>query len=1032
MALTLSDRLKSLPEFALLGAAECAEIAALAESVSLPASATVLEQGEPATGLYYVASGAVELSLRRAQASVVVDTLREGAFFGRSALEDAAAAMAHSASASGAATILQFIARDAFRTYLDARPDIAERIDKARRGTAVAGFLAECASFRDVPREALVELAGLVTERRLARDELLIAQGEHDDVLYIVKSGALVVTRREAPSHRIAVLGEGDVVGEMAVLSREARTADVRADADSVVYALPGEEFRRVAATHAELAQRVGSLIAARRSAALVTETPSAQSTAAAAAPAQESAGRRDREATPPPAAAPKRRFDRWRKPPALRQHGEMDCGAACISTVCRYYGKEVSINTTREIARVRQDGASMGNLVRALNEIGFQTESYESTLEQLRTRRLPAITNWRGYHWVVVYEVGEKTVLVADPAQGLVTYTHEEFLDGWAQYTIFIEPTAAFDAFPESRTSVLSFLPMFAPYKKTILDVFLASFLLQVLGVLTPLFSKFVIDDIILPANSQWLVSAMVVMVGVLALQQFLTFLRNEMVLRVSIKCNSLIINTVYQRLLALPIEYFEARKTGDITSRLEQNEEITNFVTEDGLETLLSLFSVVVYLAVMLYFNVLLTLAAVSFLLLNIFVVAKISPRVRQVDREAFVKEADQESHLIESLRGIRTLKTIGADHLARWQYENNFAGVANVKFREAKLSQLAGLIAGTLDSLSDASVLLLGGAFVIMGKITIGELVAFVAFANNLQDPINRVIGKWDELQEVVVAVERLNDIMEKKPEFETDDGDGAQTKRIQLPRLRGHIEFRRVAFRYNPDDPENVVQNINLTIEPGQSVAFVGASGSGKSTLVKLLYNFYSPSSGQVLIDGFDLAESSILTLRRQIAMVPQRSAMYSGSIRDNIGMARPGASLEQIQEAAMAAGAHDFIVQIPGGYAAKLEEGGSNLSGGQRQRIAIARAFLQPASILVLDEATSALDNETERTVMENISARYREKTVIMIAHRLSTVRNADRIVVLERGIIVESGTHDELMALRGVYYHLCARQLEQD
>jgi ATP-binding cassette subfamily B protein len=1038
VALTLAERLLELPQFCTLSGEDGARIAALAQSASVAASAPVFEQGSPAEGLYAVLAGEVELSIAGAAGPVHIDSLREGAVFGVHALMSDAP-MPQSAHAGPEGAFLQLISRDRLGAMLAESPDIAVRIEAGRRVSEAVAFLAGCASFRDVPRDALAGLAGHAGERTLARGERLISQGEQDDSLFIVKSGRLAVTRREAPSHRIAHLGEGDVVGEMAVLTREPRSADVVADSDSVVIAVPGEEFRRVAGANAELNKRIGALVASRRRtpvADVPAPAPAAEPTVAAEPSAAPAAGAQPAAAgarkIAPEVGGLRARFARWRKrhakPPAVLQHSEMDCSAACLSTVCRFYGKEVSINTTRELARVRQEGASLSNIVRALRELGFKADAYESSLAQLRQKRLPAIANWRGYHWVVVHEVTDTSVVVADPAEGLVTYTIEKWMEGWARFTIFVEPTPKFDEFPETPATVSAFLHYFVPYKRQIIDIFVASFLLMLVGIMAPLFTKFVIDEIILKESDQWLVAAVVVMVGVLLLEQLLTFVRNEIVLQVTSKCNSQIIGSIYERLLALPLAYFSARKTGDITSRLEQNDEITQFVTQDGLETFLSLFSVIAYMSVMLYFNVWLTLASVSVLLLNIVLVAKISPRLRQIDRETFVKEADQESHLIESLRGAATLKMIGADHLARWQFENHFAAVANIHFKEAKLAQLMGLAADTLDSLSDVMVLLLGGAFVIMGHLTIGELVAFIAFANALQDPINSVIGKWDEFQEVIVAVERLNDILEKEPEFRA----GEEANRIVVPRLRGHIEFRGATFRYSPDDDSNVVQNVNLTIPAGRKVALVGASGSGKSTLIKLLYGFYKPSGGQVLIDGFDVSEVSLPGLRSQIAMVPQRNAIYRGTVRENIALARPGATLEQVRDAAAAAGAHDFISLMPGGYEAMLEEGGVNLSGGQRQRLAIARAFLQDGAMLVLDEATSALDNETERVVMDNIAQRYAGRSVIMIAHRLSTVRNADLLVVLDRGIVVESGTHDELLAAKGVYYHLCARQLEQD
>jgi ATP-binding cassette subfamily B protein len=1049
MALTLADRLRELPQFCTLDAADAARIAELAETTGIPPSGLVFEQNAPADGLYAVMAGEVLLSIASPGGPVALDTLREGALFGLQALTGDAP-MTQSAHAGAEGAFLQLVRRDRLAALLAEAPELADRLERGRHLAEAVVFLAGCASFRDVPRDALAELAGKAVERNLVRNERLISQGEQDDTLFIAKSGRLVVTRREAPGHRIAHLGPGDVVGEMAVLTREPRSADVTADSDGIVIALPGEEFRRVAGANAELSKRVGALVEARRQAVVAADAPAApvaSATAAAAQMAKVEAPSDTREAGPAgsttaaakpgkqdaaPPAGWKARFASWRKrrakPPAVLQHSEMDCSAACLSTVARFYGKQVSINTTRELARVRQEGASLSNIVRALGEMGFKAEAYESTLAQLRQKRLPAIANWRGYHWVVVYAVTDTTVTVADPADGLVTYTIEQWMAGWARFTIFVEPTPKFDEFPETPATVTAFLHYFVPYKRQIIDIFIASFLLMLVGIMSPLFAKFVIDEIILKESDQWLLAAVVVMVAVLLLEQLLTYLRNEMLLYVTTRCNSEIIGSIYQRLLALPLGYFAARKTGDITSRLEQNEEITQFVTEDGLETFLSLFSVVAYLAVMLYFNVWLTIASVSVLLLNIVLVAKVSPRLRQIDREAFVKEADQESHLIESLRGAATLKMIGADHLARWQYENHFAAVANMEFKEAKLSQFMELVADTLDSLSDVIVLLMGGAFVIMGQITIGELVAFIAFANALQDPINSVIGKWDELQETVVAVERLNDILEKEPEFKP----GEETTKVQVPRLRGNIEFRATTFRYSPDDDTNVVQNVNLTIPAGRKVALVGASGSGKSSLIKLMYGFYKPTSGQVLIDGFDVAEVSLPGLRAQIAMVPQRSAIYRGSVRENIALARPGASMEQVQDAAKAAGAHDFISLMPGGYEAMLEEGGVNLSGGQRQRLAIARAFLQDGALLVMDEATSALDNETERIVMDNVALHYGGRTVIMIAHRLSTVKNADLLVVLDRGIVVETGTHDELLAAKGVYYHLCARQLEQD
>lgn len=933
--------------------------------------------------------------------------------------------------------VCKFISRDDFITFLESNKDLARKIVHLRRLSSLVSFLETCPSLVGVPREALESFARHVTTKSVVAGERLIKQGEKEDHLYIVRHGKFVVTRDEAASARITVLGRGDVIGEMAVLSGEVRNANVDAEEDGEVFEFPGQVLRDAVHAHESLQGNLDQLMKVRvdeldereekrkHRAAEYERKEAERQKRIAESQARKEAEEAELEQKDTLWQAMRKRVFKA-KPPAIRQHSQMDCSAACLCTVIQTYGKTISINVAREVARVRQDGASMSNIVRASKEFGFVADPYVSTIEQLRERKLPAIANWKGYHWVVVHEVTEDSVIVADPAQGLVTQTIAEFEEGWSRYTIYLTPTQKFEEVEESKPSLMSFWHFFEPYKKVIGEIFIAAIVLQILGVAVPLFTKFVVDDVILKGDTQWLLSALLVMGGIAFTSMFLEFIRDTMILRLSIRCNLNMLQAVYDRMLRLPLEFFENRRTGDITNRLEQHEEITDFITEDGLETFLSLMTAIVYLCFMFYFNAWLTWAAIGFLSFNYFTIRYISPRIRQVNKESFVKEAEQESHLIESIQGAETLKTIGADFRARWKYENNFAGVANLEFKTAKLSQIASIIGGTLDSIGDVAILFLGGAYVIWGEMSVGELIAFTVFANGVQGPIMAVIGKWDELQEVYVAIERLNDVLEKEPEFEHEVSD--EDDKVALPGLRGEVEFRNVAFRYEPDDPSNVVQNINLKVEAGQNVAFVGASGCGKSTLIKLLYGFYMPSEGEIHVDGFDVKDLWLPSLRKTIAMVPQKSMIFKGSVRDNIALAYPEATLEDVREAATMAGADEFIAKMPAGYESKLDEQGSNLSGGQCQRLAIARALLQPASMLVLDEATSALDNESERVVMENIKTHYADKTVFIIAHRLSTIHNADLIVVLSNGLIVETGNHDELMALNGFYYQLAASQ----
>ncbi len=1029
MTISLIERFSTISEFGVLTDEERAAIAALSVVTQVSPGEIICEQEEEPSGIYLVLSGQLNiLNIDERDNPSQVDTLHEGALFAQHAIRGNYRATFR-AQAGDNGAILEVIYLRTLKEYFTKHPQIWENVENACKFETVIDSFTSAPGLREFPREALLVLATNATSVTVPTGTFLIKQGEKADDIFVIQEGSFAVTRDEAPNHRIAVLNDGDLAGEMAIIRNNLRSANVIAERDSTVFRVSGDAFRDLVKTHEDLAKSLDELMRVRLEQQEAETQDREKKNKEVADRDQERRERlaKAKEADKAPGVEITRpSFSRFRKPPAIRQHSEMDCSAACLSTVCRYYGKRISINTTRDIARVRQDGASMENVMRAAETLGFKIEGFISTLDQLRQKQLPAIVNWRGYHWVVVYEVTDSKVLIADPDEGLVTYTIEEFTDGWSLYTIFMEPTAKFERLEETGASLRAFANYYRPYSKTIAEIFLAAVALQAVAIMLPLFTKFIVDDIVLKGDEQWLVAALVVMAGVIVLEMILSYRRDDMLLRVTMMSNYGIIGAVYERLLSLPIDYFERRKVGDITTRLEQHEEITEFVTEDGFETFLDIMTSFAYLAFMLFFNVWLTLAAVLFLLLDILVIMKISPILRQIGRETFVKESDQESHLIESIRGAATLKTIGADHIARWEYENHFAAVSNMQFKEAKYSQMAGIISGTVDSLSDIAVLFLGATFVIWGELTIGEMIAFTVFANGLQAPINDLIGKWDELQEVYVAVERLNDIMENEPEF-TDESEN--TGRESLPRLQGGIRFDKVAFRYEPDDQQNIVQDISFEVKAGQRVAFVGTSGCGKSTLIKLLYGFYKATEGRGLVDGFDTREITLQSLRRQIAMVPQESVIFRATVRENIAIAREDATLDEIIEAATLAAADEFISEMPAGYDTMLEEQGSNLSGGQRQRLIIARAFLQDASLLILDEATSALDTETERMIMENVATRYADKTIIMIAHRLSTIRSADLIIALNQGIVVEAGTHDELMEKRGYYYHLSARQL---
>jgi HlyB family type I secretion system ABC transporter len=710
---------------------------------------------------------------------------------------------------------------------------------------------------------------------------------------------------------------------------------------------------------------------------------------------------------------------------PVVQQQSQMDCGAACLATICRYDRKYVSLNRMRELCRVGQSGTSMYNLMQAAKELGYETSPILEIYENLVKSDRPSIVNWRGYHWIVVYRANEEYVTVADPGQGLIKILKNEFLDDWTRYTLHLKPTEKIKEIEESKPTLNQFIPYIKPYIKPILEIGLASLSIQILSMFLPIFSKFIIDEVIVKQNSQWLYLSLVTVSAISILNISISYFRQQLSLFISMKATLLMVTDFYKHVLALPFGYFVARKVGDITSRFGENRTIVSFFTDIGLETLLNVISATLYLGLMFYFNVPLTLIACFFLLLHLVNVYLITPSLQRAYREVFQKGADADSFVIESLSGLSTIKTMGIEHSTRWQTENLYVRSNNAYLKTINLGIISNIASGLVSSLSDVAILCFAALMVMRNQLTIGELVAFTTISKSFSAPIMSLIGVWDVFQETLNAVERLNDVFETQPELNQAD---AKTK-IQLPPLRGHIRYDNLTFRYEPNSNSNILQNINLEIQPGQRIALVGRSGSGKSTLIKLLLGFYTPNSGNIYIDGFNVNDAWLPSLRQQIGVVPQQSHLFRGTIRDNIARGKPNASLLEITEAATLAHAHEFVTNLPHGYDSIVEEEGSNFSGGQRQRLTIARALIRKPQILFLDEATSALDNATEKIVLDNIENAFQERTVITIAHRLSTVRQAALIVVLDRGNILETGTHEQLIANRNLYYHLSTQQL---
>ncbi|MEI6443013.1 MAG: ABC transporter transmembrane domain-containing protein [Nostocales cyanobacterium ELA583] len=719
-----------------------------------------------------------------------------------------------------------------------------------------------------------------------------------------------------------------------------------------------------------------------------------------------------------------------WRKftkrYPFFEQQSAADCGAACLVMVGRYWGKNLSINKLRDLTNISRSGASMRSLSAAAESLGFATRPVKASLDKFAQQSLPAIAHWQGKHYIVIYEITKKQVIIADPAIGQRQLTIQEFLAGWTGYALLLQPTASLKKTQEANTPFWQLLDLVKPHFQVLLEVFIASLLIQVFGLVTPLFTQLLLDRVIVQGS---LLTLNTVGFGLLIFGLFrvvINGLRQYLLDHTANRISVALMVGFIKHTFSLPLSFFESRYVGDIVSRVQENQKIQRFLTGEALSIGLDLLTVFVYVGLMFWYSppmAVMTLAIVPpFVLLTFFA----TPFLRRISREVFTAGTLENSYLIQSLTGISSIRSMAIEQTVRWHWEELLNNLIKKNFSGQLISNQLQLVSSTIQSLASTGLLWFGAWLVIQNQLTIGQLVAFNMLLGNIIQPFQRLIILWNQLQEVIVATERINDVLEAQPEEDLE-----HQPRQFLSRLVGKISFNNVTFRYHPESEINILENLSFEILPEQTVAVVGRSGSGKTTLSKLILGLYLATDGKVLIDNQDVTSISLHSLRSQIGVVDQDTFLFGGTIRENITIAHPEASLEEIMEAAQLAGADEFIKRMPMGYETQIGEGGGMLSGGQRQRLAIARALLGNPRLLILDEATSHLDAESERIIQNNLKKILQGRTSVIIAHRLSTVRHADLILVLDRGVLVESGTHEELITKKGHYFYLNQQQLAQ-
>ncbi|WP_338415213.1 type I secretion system permease/ATPase [uncultured Sphaerotilus sp.] len=694
----------------------------------------------------------------------------------------------------------------------------------------------------------------------------------------------------------------------------------------------------------------------------------------------------------------------------------DLDTALTCLVMIARFHG--IAADPAQIAHEHKAPGAKMDTpgLLLASRALQLHARSVRPRPERLATTPLPAIGIGPYGECFILARVDGDRVLIQSPAVGHPeTLTLDALAARWTGELVLFT----------SRASLLGelgkfdfswFIPAVVKYRRLLLEVLAVSFVLQLFALITPLFFQVVMDKVLVHRGFTTLDVIAVGLVVVIVFEIALTALRSYVFAHTTSRIDVELGARLFRHLLALPLSYFQARRAGDSVARVRELENIRAFLTGNALTLVLDLLFSVVFLAVMWRYSPALTGVVLVSLPCYLLVSLGFTPLLRTRLNEKFNRGAENQAFLVETLGGIDTVKSMAVEPQWTRQWDQQLAAYVSAGFRTATLGTLANSSVQLISKLVTVATIYLGARLVIGGELSVGELIAFNMLAAQVAQPVMRLAQMWTDFQQTGLSVQRLGDILNTRTEIA-----GA---RSTLPPIRGQIDFDQVHFRYRPDG-QDVLRQVSLRIGAGEVIGIVGRSGSGKSTLTRLVQRLYVPERGRVLVDGVDLALVDSTSLRRQIGVVLQENVLFSRSIRDNIALADPGAPLEVVMQAARLAGAHEFITELPEGYDTLVGEHGSSLSGGQRQRIAIARALITNPRILIFDEATSALDYESERIVQQNMRAICQGRTVIIIAHRLSAVREAHRILAMDRGQIVEAGTHAELLARpKGLYAYL--------
>lgn len=715
-----------------------------------------------------------------------------------------------------------------------------------------------------------------------------------------------------------------------------------------------------------------------------------------------------------------------------VKQHDATDCAAACMAMVCLHYKKETTITRLRDMMGTDLKGTNLIGLSKCAEELGFMSQAVRVDREGFLSKyTLPAIANIitkEGLsHFVVVFKITDKYVVVGDPAKDLEKLEIDEFYKNFTGAMLLLKPNEKFVGGKLKGSKMFDrYVKLLLPHKKLFIYAMIASFLITVLGILSSLFNNIIYDEILPYQQKDVLKIMLVVFLGISLTQIAVSFIRQWMLVHLSMKIDIPLMLGYFEHIYKLPMKFFASRKTGDITTRFSDAFTIKNIFTNIALSLVMDI-SMALITGVILsqmnlkLFGIILFMTVVSILLVFIF-----KQPYKKINEEQMQQAAILNSEIIEGLRAVETIKGNANEETELECIEREYIKSLRIGYKESMLSNVQGTISSVISGIGNLVLVYVGISSVINGDMTLGSYMAFSTLAGYFMEPIGNLVNLQLSIQEANISMKRLSEILDYEREAGMEGDIEAEHIYQDIEKVDGDIAFNHVTFRYGNRKP--ALSDVSFTIPKGKKVALVGASGSGKSTIAKLMLKYYEPEEGEITIDGVDIKDYKNDSLRRVISYVPQNIELFSKSIFENIRVSRQNSTLEEVKAAAKVADAHDFIKRLPMQYYTFLEEAGNGLSGGEKQRIALARAFLKENEFYIMDESTSNLDFATENIIFDMIYNKFRNKSMLIIAHRLATVKNCDLIIVLDKGQIVEQGTHEELLERKGQYYRLWEMQ----